>query len=110
MAIISAENRKEQRRVDPMSATPARLMRLSAWVPFCFPINLAAQAAAEYGLKSTGSVISSSTAPAIAGCRVDSNLISCLSNSYPRTSIVLAIAVGILILRWLLVQAGYRTR
>ena len=77
---------------------------------FCLPQNLAAQAAAEYGLKSAGSAISGSAATTIAGCRFDSSLISCLGNSYPRASIVVALVAGILILRWLLTQAGYRTR
>lgn len=110
VTIISARYRREQPRVVRNVARTARLVRVSASVLFCLPIKLVAQAAAEYGLKSAGSAISSSSAPSIAGCKFDSNLLTCLTDSYPRTSTVVAVAAGMFLLRWLLVQSGYRTR
>ncbi len=63
------------------------------------------QAAVEYALKSGGSAVSASGEPATVGsCRVDSSLLTCLSESYPKTMIVLLALLTILIL-WRVLKA-----
>ena len=60
------------------------------------------QAAVEFALRSSGSAVSGSGAPAaIGGCRVDSTLLTCLSRSYPRATIVVVGLVIVIILWWL---------
>jgi hypothetical protein len=60
------------------------------------------QAAVEYALKSSGSAVSGSGAPAtMGGCRVDSTLLTCLSRSYPTTTIIVAGLLAVMILWWL---------
>ena len=69
---------------------------------FAFPTVLRGQAAVEYALKSAGSAIEAGGASAIAGCAVNSALLSCLSHAYPRTAILVAVAGCLLIGRWLI--------
>jgi hypothetical protein len=72
------------------------------------PIVLRAQAAVEYALKSGGSAVAGSGVSAIAGCRVDPALLSCLSHSYPRTMTVIAVVICLLIVRWSASRSRYR--
>ncbi len=68
-----------------------------------------AQAAAEYALQSSrGALSASGTDAAIAGCSVDASLLTCLSRSYPKTTIVVASLLTLAILRWL--TRMYRAR
>jgi len=67
-----------------------------------------AQAAAEYALKSSGSAVSGVANGSIGGCRVDSALFTCLSRSYPKTTIVVIALLTLMILRWL--TRAYRAR
>jgi hypothetical protein len=67
------------------------------------------QAAVEYALQSSGGAVSASASnPIIAGCRVDSTLLTCLSRSYPKTTIVVVALLTVMIFRWL--TRGYRTQ
>ena len=59
------------------------------------------QAAGEYALKSSEGAVSASGTGTIGGCRVDSTLLTCLSHSYPKTTIVVIGLLAVLILRWL---------
>jgi hypothetical protein len=72
------------------------------------PGVLRAQAAVEYALKSAGSAVAASGGSAIAGCKVDSTLLSCISHSYPRTTIVAVVVATLLFLRWLAGGARFR--
>lgn len=77
---------------------------------FAVPVFLRAQAAVEYAVKSAGSAAfanGGSSGSSIAGCYVDSNLLSCLSHSYPRTTIVAAVLICLFVIRWLAGHAGY---
>jgi hypothetical protein len=79
------------------------------------PGVLRAQAMVEYGLKAAGSVMGASggsggSAVAVAGCKVDSALLSCIGHAYPRTAVVAAVVICLLIVRWLALNAGYRAR
>ncbi len=67
------------------------------------------QAAAEYAARSTGSAISASGGDAaIGGCVVGSTLLTCLSRSYPKTTIVVIGLLVVMIFRW--VNRAYRAR
>jgi len=92
-----------------MIKSPLRLFLYVALPLFAIPITLRAQAAVEYGLKTAGSALSSGGGTAIAGCNVDSTLLTCLSHSYPQTAIILAVVICLLIARWLYGQMGYRS-
>lgn len=60
------------------------------------------QAAAEYALKSSGGALSASGAHAsIGACSVDATLLTCLSHSYPKTTIVVIAFVALMIMRQL---------
>ena len=60
------------------------------------------QAAVEYSLKSSGSAVSASGAHATIGaCRVDSTLLTCLSHSYPKTTIIVIGLLAVMIMRQL---------
>jgi hypothetical protein len=69
-----------------------------------------AQAAAEYALKSAGSAVAGNGGSAIAGCRVDSTLLPCLSRSYPRATTMTAVVISVLFWRWLTARGRYGTR
>jgi hypothetical protein len=89
------------------------LLRPSRFVPlpiFALPITLFGQAAVEYALKSAQSAVNAGGNSVIAGCRVDSTLLTCLRHSYPRTTLLTVIVICLLILRWLASYTGYRTR
>ena len=67
------------------------------------------QAAVEYALKSSGSAVSASGEDAtIGGCRVDSTVMTCLSRSYPKATILVIGLITVMILRWL--TRAYRVR
>jgi hypothetical protein len=85
-----------------------RRLRFVALPFVAVPGILRAQAAVEYALKSAGSAVAASGGSAVAGCKVDSALLSCLSHSYPRTTIPVAVVICLLIVRWLAVHAEYR--
>lgn len=89
---------------------PLRLVRFLALPFFALPITLGAQAAVEYAMKSAGSAVSASGSAAIAGCKVDSVLLTCLSHSYPRTMIFAAVVICVIIMRWLFGLMGHRAR
>ena len=91
-----------------MIKPPLGLFRFVALPLIALPADLLAQAAVEYALKSGGSTVSSGSASKIAGCKVDSDLLMCLSQSYPRMSILSAVVILLLIARWLYRHAGYR--
>jgi len=80
------------------------LSRLTLGIPAalaCATVGYA-QAAAEYALQSSRSAASASGAGAtIGGCRVDSTLLTCLSHSYPKTTIIVIALLALMILRWL---------
>jgi hypothetical protein len=60
------------------------------------------QAAVEYALKSSGSAVSASGADAAIGvCRVDSTLLTCLSHSYPKTTIIVIVLLALMVMRYL---------
>ena len=66
-----------------------------SFVVIVLPLIAHAQAAVEYAMKSAGSGLSQSAADSRIGvCRVDSTLLSCLGQSYPR--IVVAAGGGAL--------------
>jgi lambda repressor-like predicted transcriptional regulator len=84
-----------------------RLLRFVVAPLLAIPVVLRGQAAVEYALKSAGSAMAPSGGSAIAGCKVDSTLLSCLGHSYPRTTILIGVVIGLLILRWLARPRGY---
>jgi glucose uptake protein GlcU len=60
------------------------------------------QAAVEYALKSSGSAVSASGAPAtIGGCLVDAKLLTCLNHSYPKTTVIVIGLVALMVIRQL---------
>ena len=60
------------------------------------------QAAVEYALKASGSATAASGPGAvIGGCRVDATILTCLSRSYPKTTIAVLALLTLLIYRWL---------
>ena len=75
-----------------------------------FPIGLFAQAALEYGLRSGTSLFTQPKTYAVAGCNVDSTVLGCLSHYYPRTALVVAGAICLLIVRWLAGITSHKTR
>ena len=87
---------------------PSCLLRFAALYVFALPITLLAQAAVEYALKSAGSASAVSGNATLAGCRMDSALLMCLSNAYPQTTILVVVVVCLLVVRWLAGHAGYR--
>ena len=86
-----------------------RLFLFGALPLFALPIDLLAQAAIEYGLKTANSAVSSGGGTTIAGCNVDSALLTCLSHSYPQTALIFAVVICLLIGRWLYGQMGYKS-
>jgi hypothetical protein len=91
-----------------MVKPPLGLFRFVPLTLMALPDDLLAQAAVEYALKSGGSAVSPGSASEIAGCKVNSDLLICLSHSYPRMSILSAVVIFLLIIRWLNRHAGYR--
>ncbi len=58
------------------------------------------QAVVEYALKTSGSAVATSGAgPAIGGCRVDSTLLTCLGESYPKATLVVIGLLTVMIVR-----------
>jgi hypothetical protein len=96
-----------------MIKMPFKLARFTALPLFAFPLTLLGQAAIEYGLKTAGALPgngSSVGGNAIAGCQMDSALLTCLSHSYPRAAILTGVVICLLILRWLAGATAYRAR
>jgi hypothetical protein len=87
---------------------PPFLVRFAALYIFALPIALLAQAAVEYALKSAGSAAAVSSNATVAGCRMDSAVLTCLSHVYPQTTILIVVVVCLLIVRWLAGHIGYR--
>jgi hypothetical protein len=74
-------------------------------------ITLLAQAAVEYGLLSGGRAPSASGGfAAIAGCRVDSSLLTCLNHSYPETTILVAAVICLILVTRLSRRSRHRAR
>jgi hypothetical protein len=94
----------------PTIMAPSRLVRLGTLTVFALPVNLLAQAVVEYALKSAGSAVSASSGPAFAGCTMNSSLLTCLSDTYPRAMIACEVVIGLFILRWLAGYIGHGTR
>jgi hypothetical protein len=90
-----------------MIKSPLLLFRFVALPLFALPVTLLAQATVEYALKSGGSAVSAGGATTIALCKVDSALLTCLSDSYPRMTILCAVVIFLLIARWLLSRTGH---
>jgi hypothetical protein len=90
---------------------PLRLFQFVALPLFALPVTLLAQAAVEYGMRSAGGAVSGDSGFAtIAGCKVDSALLTCLNHSYPGTMLFIAVVIGLIMLRWLSGRARYRAR
>ena len=87
---------------------PPRLLRFAVLYIFALPITLLAQAAVEYALKSAGSAPPVSSNATVAGCRMDSAVLTCLSHVYPQTTILIVVVVCLLIVRWLAGHARHR--
>ncbi len=85
-----------------------RLLRFVLLPLLAVPVVLRAQAAVEYAVKSAGGAVAASGGSGIAGCKVDSALLSCLSHFYPRTMMLAAVVICLLIVRWLAGHTGYR--
>jgi hypothetical protein len=92
-----------------MNRMPLRPVRFVATALLASPLALLGQAAAEYALRSA-KAISVDSGTAIAGCPVDSALLTCLGHSYPRTAILAAVVLCLVIVRWLVGTAAYRAR
>ena len=87
---------------------PPFLGGFAALYLFALPITLLAQGAVEYALKSAGSTAAVSNNATVAGCRMDSAVLTCLSHVYPQTTILIVVVVCLLIVRWLAGHARYR--
>ena len=87
---------------------PPFLVRFAALYLFALPMTLLAQAAVEYALKSAESATGVSGNATLAGCRMDSALLTCLRHAYPQTTILIVVVVCLLIVRWLAGHARYR--
>jgi hypothetical protein len=101
---------KKAARQFPTIKAPSPLVRFGALVVFALPANLLAQTVVEYALRTAGSAVSAHGGPAIAGCTMNSALLNCLSDTYPRATIAFAVVIGLLLLRWLAGFIGYGTR
>jgi hypothetical protein len=92
-----------------MIKPPLRLFQCVALLLFALPVTLLAQALVEYGMLSGGSAASTGGVSArIAGCKLDSALVTCLNRSYPGTTIFVAVVISLITLRWLLGRRRYR--
>ena len=91
-----------------MIKPPLGLFRFVALPLIALPVDLLAQAAVEYVLKSGGSAVSTGGSPTIAGCKMDSGLLTCLRDSYPRMTILSAVVIFVLIARLLVRHTGHR--
>ena len=82
----------------------ALLARLILTIPAALACAATAcgQAAAEYAMKSSGSALSAGGGHgSIGACRVDATLLTCLSHSYPKTTIAVIALVALVIMRQL---------
>jgi hypothetical protein len=93
-----------------MTKMPSGLVRFVALPLFASPLTLLGQAGIEYALKSAGAVSISVGSAVIAGCQVDSALLTCLNHYYPRTVIVSAAVIFVLVVRWLTGMIEHRAR
>jgi hypothetical protein len=77
------------------------------FLAWAFAAALRAQAAVEYAAKTAGGALTGQgQAAGIAGCRIDSNVLSCLAHSYPRA--VTATVVGLCLLVFFKLVSGSR--
>jgi hypothetical protein len=89
---------------------PPKPVRFAITALLASPLTLPGQAAVEYALRSANSVSLDSSAT-IAGCPVDSALLTCLNHAYPRATLLVAgAAIFFIIVRWLTGSASYRAR
>ncbi len=65
------------------------------------PRVLLGQAAVEYALQAARNTAATSRGMTIGGCAVDSELIWCVGQAYPRTTIVALVVIGVLVFRWM---------
>jgi len=80
----------------------SNLSRFAALPLLAFPLSLLGQAGIEYALKSGGTPPGTANGAAvIAGCRVDSTLLTCLTDSYPQGTLAAGAAMVILAVRWM---------
>lgn len=71
---------------------------------------LRAQAAVEYSLKAGGSAVSETANQAHLGvCRINADFLSCASRAYPKTTLIVAMLAGLMVLRWFM-GSGHRAR
>ena len=88
-----------------------RVFQFVALPLFALPVTVFAQAALEYGLLSGGSSVATSGSFAtVAGCKVDAALPTCLNHYYPETTILIAVAIGLIVVLWLSGRARPRAR
>jgi hypothetical protein len=85
------------------------MVRLGVLSFFAFPLTLFGQAAIEYAMK-TGTSLPTGERTAIAGCQVDSALLTCLGHAHPRGAILGGAVLLFLLVRWLGGSGAFRTR
>jgi hypothetical protein len=90
-----------------MAKPPLAVFRFVAFLAFALPVSVHAQAIVEYAGKSAGSAVSGSNSHTIAGCPINSALLNCLNEAYPRMIILGGIAICVLVF-WLF--SGARRR
>jgi hypothetical protein len=78
-----------------------RLVPCVALASLVLPVVLRAQAMTEYAIQSGGAATAQGGGWSVAGCKLDSTVLSCLNHSYPRTTIGVAVVAGLLIIGWL---------
>lgn len=93
-----------------MTRSLLRSIGFVAFSLFALPGALLAQAAVEYALKSGSSVVSHIEGSRVAGCKVDSSLVVCLSRSYPMAAVLIGATICVFIVRRIVRLTGYRTR
>ena len=90
---------------------PLRLFQFVALSLFALPVTLLAQAAIEYALRSgDGALSANGRLATIAGCQVDTSLLTCLSHFYPGTMLLIAMALCLIMLGWLSGRGRHRAR
>jgi hypothetical protein len=92
-----------------MTKVPLKQVRFAAAAVLVSPLILRGQAAAEYALKSAQSLSVDGSAT-IAGCPVNTTLLTCLHHSYPRTTLLAVAVLCLVIVRWLTGFVTYRAR
>jgi hypothetical protein len=82
-----------------MTKASLRAAGLMVLLSGAFPFTLRGQAAMEYAVQ-TGKSVSTSNGAVVAGCQVDSELLSCLGRTYPQGAIVAVVIILFMLLWW----------